>query len=400
MVKKSSKKKSKDNAGKELKKTNLTEYVPENEGAQKNEFPSYCAMPVVAPPVFPPGLNPGRLELIVIFGKKWVNGTTLHYYFFTEETDGRPVTLANGTRQWRSWKTTKSEMDIVRQAFDVWTAVGIGVIFKEVGSRDEAEIRIGFERGDGAWSYVGRDIIDLGIGRNERTMNFGWDLTRHPQEIDTAVHETGHTLGFPHEHQNPIAGIVWDEEVVYAALAKPPNSWDRDKTFYNIIRKISPDVVQGSEWDSNSIMHYPFEPGLIREPAQYKTTGISPAGGLSARDKSWVKTFYPPLKTGDLPKLRPAESVKLAIAPGEQKNFEIEPEATRTYEIRTFGTSDTVIVLFERDGDKLRYIAGDDDGGEDRNAYLRLKLFSGRKYVLRVRLYYAEREEETAVMMW
>ena len=53
-------------------------------------------------------------------------------------------------------------------------------------------------------------------------MNFGWDLTQ-PGEIDTAIHEIGHTLGFPHEHQNPHAGIVWDEEAVYAALAQPPN---------------------------------------------------------------------------------------------------------------------------------------------------------------------------------
>ena len=58
------------------------------------------------------------------------------------------------------------------------------------------------------------------------------------------------------------------------------------------------------------------------------------------------------------------------------------------------------MVLFERDGDRLRYLAGDDDGGEDRNAHLKVKLFTGRKYVLRIRMYYAEHEEETAVMLW
>ena len=29
---------------------------------------------------------------------------------------------------------------------------------------------------------------------------------------DTALHGIGHTLGLPHEHQNPNAGIVWDVE--------------------------------------------------------------------------------------------------------------------------------------------------------------------------------------------
>ena len=74
------------------------------------------------------------------------------------------------------------------------------------------------------------------------------------------AHEIGHTIGFPHEHQNPNAGIVWDEEAVYRALGGPPNNWSRETTFHNIIRKIQPDRVQGSTWDPDSVMHYPFEP--------------------------------------------------------------------------------------------------------------------------------------------
>ena len=70
-----------------------------------------------------------------------------------------------------------------------------------------------------------------------------------------------------------------------------------------------------------------------------------------------------------------------------------------SYEIRTFGASDTVIVLFEDDGE-LRYLAGDDDSGQAFNARLQVKLLKGRKYVLRVRLYHENRAGETAVMMW
>src|SRR5688572_20147329 len=225
---------------------------------------SYCSLPPVPPRVFDPGVSPGRAELILVSAKKWVNGTRLHYYFFDQETDGEEVVLANGTRKWVPWTTGDAEKEVVRRTFQVWKDVGIGLEFEEVGSRDDAEIRIGFMRGDGAWSYIGRDVRDQ--ARDDRTMNFGWDLTRHALEIDTAIHEIGHTLGFPHEHQNPNAGIVWDEEAVYAALAQPPNSWDRNKTFHNIIRKIDPDTVQGSSWDPNSIMHYPFGSGLIKEP--------------------------------------------------------------------------------------------------------------------------------------
>lgn len=360
---------------------------------------SYCSLPAVVERTFESDVNPQRLDLIEMLAKKWVNGTTLHYYFFDKPTDGRNVMMSDGTTQWRPWTTTDAEKEVVRRAFATWKALGIGLTFEEVDTRDEAEVRIGFMRGDGAWSYVGRDIIDLGIARDERTMNFGWDLTRSPREIDTAVHEIGHTMGFPHEHQNPNAGIVWDEEAVYAALAKPPNSWSREKTFYNIIRKIEPDTVQGSNWDPNSIMHYPFGAGMIKEPAQYRT-GLTPAGGLSERDQTWAKTFYPALTEADYTELKPFESASLSIAPGQQRNYVLLPTASRYYEMRTFGTSDTVVVLFEDDGGELRYLTGDDDSGEDRNAYIRRKLIKGRRYVLRVRLYYADRSGETAVMYW
>jgi hypothetical protein len=357
----------------------------------------YCSLPLVPERILSSDVNPDRARLILLLDDKWVNGTILHYYFFDKPTDGESVRLSDGTTQWVPWTTTEAEKNVVRQAFKTWKEVGVGLEFEEVDTRDEAEIRIGFMRGDGAWSYIGRTILE--IGRDDRTMNFGWDLTRDADEIDTAIHEIGHTFGFPHEHQNPNAGIVWNEEAVYAALAKPPNSWSREKTFYNIIRKIEPDTVQGSNWDPDSIMHYPFKAGLIDKPEQYRT-GLIPAGNLSDRDKVWVKTFYPSLGANDYLPLTPFQSVTFNIGAGEQKNFLVEPQATRNYEFSTFGESDTVMVFFEDVNGKLRYRTADDDSGEDRNASFRVKLFKGKKYVLRIRLYYKDKAGETAVMMW
>ncbi len=320
----------------------------------------------------------------------------MHYYFFDQPNDGKTIFFSDGTSEWRPWTTNDAEKDVVRRAFKLWKDLAIGLQFKEVTSRGEAEIKIGFMRGDGAWSYVGRQVLDQ--GPNDRTRNFGWDLTRRPTEIDTAVHEIGHTLGFPHVHQNPMTGIVWDEEAVYSTLAQPPNRWDRQTTYYNIIRKSSPDEVQGSSWDPNSVMHYPFPAGLIKEPAQYRN-GLAPAGGVSERDKTWVKTFYPPLTDEDYTEITPFVSVTLSLSAGQQKNFVIRPPELRIYDIRTFGTTDTVIVLFEDVNGELRYRTGDDDSGEDYNAMLRVKLYKDRKYVLRVRLY-SQRSDNTAVMMW
>lgn len=341
-----------------------------------------CSMPEVPEREFAPEVNPNRARLIRMNDRKWVNGTKLRYYFFTAPA---------------AWSTKETEKNVVRKAFRMWKEVGIGLDFEEVTSADEAEIRIGFLRGDGAWSYVGRDILT--IGKSERTMNFGWDISRTAREIDTAIHEIGHTLGFPHEHQNPHAGIVWDEDAVYAALAAPPNSWDRATTFQNIIRKISPDTVQGSAWDPDSVMHYPFGPGLIKEPAAYRN-GLDPAGGISARDREWVKTFYPPIGKADVQTLELMKAVRISLAAGQQLNFSIAPQATRNYSIGTFGESDTLIVLFEEEGGEMRYLTGDDDSGLGTNALIRSKLFKDRRYVLRLRLYYAARAGETALMMW
>ena len=339
---------------------------------------AFCAVPQVPERQFSADVSLERARLIRLIAKKWVNGTILHYYFYI----GSP------------WGADSAQLDVVRRAFTAWKNLGIGLEFKEVSSSEDAEIRIGFLRGDGSWSYTGREILD--IGQSERTMNLGWDLTR-PGEIDTAIHEIGHSLGFPHEHQNPNAGIVWDEEAVYAALAQPPNSWSRETTYWNIIRKIPPDTVEGSNWDPNSVMHYPFGPGMIKEPTQYRT-GLQPTPGLSQKDIELVRFFYPAI-SNVYPELKPLESQKLSIAAGEQKNFSVVPQATRSYDFRTFGESDTVMVIFEEHNGELRYLKGADDSGSDINASFRVRLLKGRRYVLRIRLYYTFAGGDTAVMM-
>ncbi|MDA1315618.1 MAG: M12 family metallopeptidase [Acidobacteria bacterium] len=331
------------------------------------------------PREFGPNVDPNRAALILVNENKWVNGTELHYYFFT----GGP------------WGGSKAQQDVVREAFANWKELGIGLEFHEVTDRDEAEIRIGFQQGAGAWSYVGTYVLN--IGQDQRTMNFGWDLTR-PGEIDTAIHEIGHTLGLPHEHQNPNAGIVWDEEAVYATLAGSPNFWPREKTFHNIIRKIDPDTVQGSNWDPDSVMHYPFDAGLIQEPARFRT-GLRPAPGLSSRDVEWIKTFYPELSP-QTTELQPFQSAALNLLPGEQADFLVNPDATRSYTFRTFGQTDTVMVLFEKRNGEWRYVKGDDDSGEALNAQFDTRLVAGREYMLRIRLYWSNASGSTAVMMW
>ncbi|MGN7200326.1 hypothetical protein [Arthrobacter sp. SAFR-044] len=162
--------------------------------------------------------------------------------------------------------------------------------------------------------------------------------------------------------------------------------------------KIDASEVEGSYWDPDSVMEYCFPAGLINEPAKYHE-GLNPPGGLSAADKEWVRKFFPALAP-KVPVLQPFQSVPLSLVPGEQADFSPLPQASRKYEIGTFGTSDTVMVLFEEVDGELRFVAGDDDGGENRNAHLSAKLFQNRRYVVRVRLYWSGESGQTAIMHW
>jgi hypothetical protein len=341
-------------------------------------FCSNAARPVRQLPAHV-NLDPNRAAAILSVGSKWVNQTVLHYCFFTTGHFAVP----------------KPQATAVRTALATWKAVGIGLEFTEVSKLSEAEVRIGYSEADGSSaSGVGRDILHIPL--NEPTTVYGWSLTTQYGR-GTALHELGHVLGMEHEHQNPYAGIKWHEQAVYDSLAKPPNSWNHATTFHNILEKLSPQQVQGSSWDPDSIMEYEFEPGLIDEPEKYDINGLTPPGVLSAADKDWVLKWYPTVKTK--PKvLEPFQSVALDLAAGAQVDYILQPNESRKYSIATKGASDTILVLFEEVAGEPRYLAADDDSGEDRNASITYKLLKGRTYHVRLRLYYPGQSGTTSLM--
>lgn len=350
-----------------------------------------CTQPAVTIPDLSDVTDPERASAIVTHRSKWVSGTTLQYYFFTD------LHPAWGLSDRHSWLGGDEQEEAVRQAFKRWKDQGIGLDFVEVDDPRDAEIRIGFVQGDGSWSYLGRQILEQGPP-TKRTMNFGWDLTTNHGR-DTALHEIGHTLGMPHEHQNPNAGIVWDEPAVLARFAGPPNRWNPETTRHNILAKLDQRDVFGSEWDPDSVMHYTFGPGLILEPETHRA-GIKPELGLSRRDIAWVQAWYPPVEHDDLVRLDVNVSHPVQVVPGAQAHFEIVPDATRDYTLTTLGRADTVLVLFEEDGSSFRYLAGDDDSGQDRNASIDIHLVAGRQYILRSRLYHSSTSAEIAIVLF
>jgi hypothetical protein len=347
------------------------------------EEPRYCAMPGRPPRVVPPDLSPGRYHAMLVGGTKWANETVLHYFFFDRASDVCTEHLSAGTSNTYSYVGDAAQKGAVRDAFTEWKNIGIGLEFVEVGDRSEAELRIGFAQdGQSVTCGIGRDILKERNPDNPTT-NFGWDLT-DGIGYQTALHEIGHMLGLGHEHQSPFAGLEWDEEAVYAHFLDK-QGWDRATTLVNVLEKVDPGEVDGSQWDPDSIMEYAFPARLITHPQDCFDTGVTPPGTLSPADKAWVQRWYPP-SDGAPPVLAPLTTATLPLKVGEQADFTLEPPGTRRYTAQTVGDADCVLTLFEDDGGQLRYLAGDDDSGTDRNAQITEKLLQGREYVLRARV--------------
>ncbi len=339
---------------------------------KNEEIQGFCGLPIMKPRVFSSDVLFERESLILVSDTKWANGTQLKYYFL---------------------EGSNNEKDVVRKAFDIWKNIGIGLRFKEVTNKLDAEIRISFKKGAGSWSYLGKQILN--ISSNEPTMNFGWDITT---DIDTALHEIGHTLGLTHEQFNNKAGIVWDEEAVYRRFSGYPNYWDKETIDFNILRKVPPNEVVSSEWDPNSIMQYKFGPGLILKPEEFKD-GINPEPGLSEKDKLWIQKFYPPLSFNDLTHLKVTQSVELILNNAEQASFIFIPEHSRKYTIQTFGSMDCLLVLFNLlDDDDQVFLSGDDDSGVDRSAIINYKLIKDHRYLITVRKYYSYNENNSLMI--
>lgn len=180
---------------------------------------------------------------------------------------------------------SEAERNAVLQALAVWQPY-VNLKFTEVDNAADATIRIGFREGNGSWSFLGRDALQ--VGPNDPTMNFGWDITQPGQE-NTVLSEVGHALGFPNEHQNPRKGIEWNRDAVFDHFSKPPLNWSASQVTFNILRKLEfRNYPCTRDYDPNSVMMYSFPAGLTKSGE-----AITPEPGLSESDKACAREMYP-----------------------------------------------------------------------------------------------------------
>ncbi|MGH1481841.1 MAG: M12 family metallopeptidase [Geminicoccales bacterium] len=293
-----------------------------------------------------------NLEGLIPIGKTWPTGSTLRVRFLEGTTDQRGLAMAQA-----NWWTEHANLQFV-ESDDL-----------------ESEIRVTFDRNDGAWSYLGTD--NRRIPTHQPTMNLGF------QDGGTSAHEFGHAISLAHEHQNPDGGIQWNEAEVIRDLSGPPNEWTEDQIRHNVLRKYTADQIQGTVFDPGSIMLYAF-------PARWTLNGIGTNANetLSETDKAFAAKIYPGRDGA-------GSSISLNVngvateadigEPGEEDLFSFNADDVGRYVIETGGRTDVIMKLYGPN-DRTRLIAEDDDGGLGLNSRIVRHLPRGN-YLVQIRHY-------------
>jgi len=187
----------------------------------------------------------------------------------------------------------EGDEEVIRGAFEKWSEICF-IRFRRLNDADlTAMIRIGFDKSVGCWSLIGTDALQRKYN-GKRTMNFSLPLKGRNYVV---LHAIGHALGFPHEHQNPNSGIVWNEETVYSEMKKT-QGWDKETVDHNILHPHK--GFPGFNFDPHSIMNYEFAPNLIKEPHQF-SSGLPVPQGFSEQDQKLAQKFYPFPVTKSIP---------------------------------------------------------------------------------------------------
>ena len=166
---------------------------------------------------------------------------------------------------------------------NAWTQTAC-ISFVETGGT--GDVRISRE-GSGYWSYLGTDIKL--IPTNRPTMNLQeFSMSTQESEYHRVVrHETGHTLGFPHEHMRKglIARIDPDKAYRYFLATQ---GWDKAMVDAQVLTGLDKASLMGTPEDQTSIMCYQL-------PASITNDGQPILGGtdINPTDFEFAGRIYP-----------------------------------------------------------------------------------------------------------
>jgi hypothetical protein len=144
-------------------------------------------------------------------------------------------------------------------------------------------------RGDeGYWSNLGTDILLIPKERPTMNLEAFTMSTPNSEFIRVVRHETGHTLGFPHEHMRKAIIDRLDRERVIAEFMRT-QGWSRQEVIDQVLTPLEEASTFGTDWaDQTSIMCYQIDGALTID-------GEPVLGGtdINDLDYSFAASVYP-----------------------------------------------------------------------------------------------------------
>jgi hypothetical protein len=218
----------------------------------------------------PIGQTGGPLRIAVVVGRKWHHtGVRLSVSFM----DTPPQALrARILRHMNAW------------------AESANVVFSE--TRGTGQVRISRLNSPpdsaGYWSYIGTEILET--KEDEPTMNLeGFTMRTSDAEFRRVVrHETGHTLGFEHEHMRGDIVRRIDRKKAIAFYDKD-QGWTPDEVKEQVLTPLVKKSLMGTkESDPVSIMCYHLPASIMKDHKAVKG-GID----INPRDFAFAASLYP-----------------------------------------------------------------------------------------------------------
>jgi hypothetical protein len=222
-----------------------------------------------------PGAGGGR-RLAVVIARRWpAGGVRLSVQFMDNPS---PALRARILRHMNAWG---------QQA---------DVKFSETRGQGQVRITRASEPPDAAghWSYIGTEI--LGIEPDQPTMNLDGFTMRTPESefVRVVRHETGHTLGFDHEHMRSDLIKRIDRKKAIAYFRKD-QGWTAKETTEQVLTPLRKASLMGTtEADPVSIMCYEL-------PGDITKDGLPIIGGvdINPRDHAFAARIYPKPQRGE-----------------------------------------------------------------------------------------------------
>lgn len=170
---------------------------------------------------------------------------------------------------------------------NAWSA-SANVSFHETEGVGQVRIARLTGQNGGYWSYLGTDV--LLIANDEPTLNLeGFTSGTSEAEFKRVVrHETGHTLGFPHEHmRSELVQLLDEAKVINYYQAQ--YGWSETETRQQVLTPLDQaSIFATPRADGHSIMCYQI-------PAALTKNNVAIPGGLDidATDYQFCATCYP-----------------------------------------------------------------------------------------------------------